>query len=118
VNADIDESPPWEGSVTLTFEPTIHSCCFLGLPDKTRPEEDHASCQFNPAQEPFSRPIQPAANPTKLSEEMVTPLHGLANLTNPGLSLAPRRGLQAETGGFGTLPGRSIPISPIRLGRG
>src|SRR5512143_775037 len=90
----------------------------LGLPDKTRPEEDHASGQLNPAQEPFSRPIQPTANPTKLSEEIVTPFHGLANLANSGWSLASRGGLQAEAHRLGTLPRGSIAIGPIGLGRG
>jgi hypothetical protein len=90
----------------------------LGLPDKTRPEEDHASRSFNPAQEPLSRPIQPAANPTKLSEDIVAPFHGLANRANPGLSLASRGGWQAEARCFGTLPGRSIAVGAIGLGRG
>jgi hypothetical protein len=96
----------------------LEVACALGLPDKTRPEEDHASCQLSPPQEPFGRPIQPATNPTKLSKEVMTPFHRLANLANPRLPLAPRRGLQAKARGLGTLPGRSIAVGAIGLGRG
>lgn len=90
----------------------------LGLPDKTRPEEDYASRQRNPAQEPFSRPIQPAANLTQLREEIVTPFHHLANLAKPGLALAARGGVQAEACRLGPLPGGSIAIGLISGGRG
>src|SRR5512144_1001988 len=90
----------------------------LGLPDKTRPQEDHASRQLNPTQEPLSRPIQAPANPPKLSEEIVTALYGLANSTNARLPLTPRRRLQAEAGRRGPFPGRLIAVGPIGLGGG
>src|SRR5512135_2421496 len=90
----------------------------LGLPDKTRAEENEASGQLNPTQEALGRSIQPATNPAKLSKEIVAAFHGLANPANPRLSLAPRRGLQPEAHCLGPLSGGSIAIGAISLGRG
>lgn len=81
-------------------------------------EEDEASGPLNPAEKPFGGAIQPAADPTKLSEEIVALFHRLADFTDTRLALAPRRGLQAKAGDLSPLPGGSIAIGAIGLGRG
>src|SRR3954453_10836366 len=85
----------------------------LGLPDKTRSDEDDAGGQLDPAEEPAGRAIPPPRDPTELGEEVMAPLHRLPDLADPRLLRATAGGLQAEARRLGPPPGRPIAVSPI-----
>ena len=85
----------------------------LGLPDKTRSDEDDARGQFDPAQKPPGRPIPTPRDPTKLSEEVMAPLHRLTNRSHSRLLLAAAGGPHAEARRLRPLPGRSVAVGPV-----
>ena len=89
----------------------------LGLPDKTRAEEDEASGQLNPAEKSLGGAIQPAADATELGEEVVAAFHRLPDPADARSALTPRRGLQAKAGGRGARPAGAVAIGAIGLSR-
>src|SRR4051794_759158 len=89
------------------------SAATLGLPDKTRTDEDDAGRQLDPAEEATGRSVPSPRDAAELSEEVMAPFHRLTDLTDPGFLRATAGGLQAEARRLGPPPGRPVAVGPV-----
>ncbi|HXG09973.1 MAG TPA: hypothetical protein VNK04_09305, partial [Gemmataceae bacterium] len=68
----------------------------LGLPDKTRTDENHTGGQLNPAEEGLGQPIEAPSDTPELSKEVVTALDGVPDPAPPVVLLTMCGRLQPE----------------------
>src|SRR5215468_8191562 len=87
----------------------------LGLPDKTRTDEDDASSHLDPGEVATGGTVKAAEDTTELRKEVVAALHRIADLAHPLAVFTSLGCLHAEARPLRPRLGRLVAVGPIGL---
>ena len=88
---------------------------FLGLPDKTRTDEDDARSHLDPGEVATGGTVKAAEDTTELRKEVVAALHRIADLAYPLAVFTSLGCLHAEARPLRPRLGRLVAVGPIGL---